>query len=381
LVGSEPLQAWKDYLRVHVVGDYADVLPHAFAEQALALHGAVTGDSQPGPRAQRALEATQMAMSDAIGRMYGVRYFPAEQKARVEAIVANVIAAFRKRVEAATWMAPGTRSLALAKLKTLYFGIGYPKTWQDYSDLTVDPADPVGNLRRVADRDYRRAIGRLGRSVDMTEWWIAPQTVGAVLVFQQNAYNFPAALLQVPKFDPSASDAANYGAIGAIVGHEVSHFVDMLGADWDADGRKRHWWTPEDQSRFDALVEPLVNQVSTYQPLPDMKVDGKRTQTENIADLAGLASSFDAYRGTLGSKATDKAYVRQRDREFFIGFARSWRSKLRDEALRTQVATDGHAPERYRIATVRNIDAWYDAFDVQPGQRLYLEPKERVRIW
>jgi putative endopeptidase len=381
LVGWEPLQAWKDYLRFHVVHAYADVLPRAVAEQALALHGAVTGEKQPSPRAQRALEATQLAMSDAIGKMYAERYFPAERKARVEAIVANVIAAFRKRVEAATWMSPETRALALAKLKTLYFGIGYPKTWQDYSDLTVDVADPVGNLRRVADRNYRRAIARLGRPVDLTEWWIAPQTVGAILVFQQNAYNFPAALLQAPKFDPAASDAANYGAIGAIVGHEVSHFVDMLGADWDAERRMRHWWTPKDLSRFEALVEPLAKQVSTYQPLPDMKIDGKRTQTENIADLAGLAASFDAYRGTLGSRAGDKAYVRQRDREFFIGFARSWRGTIREEALRAQLATDSHAPERYRIAIVRNIDAWYDAFDVVPGQRLYLEPQARVRIW
>jgi putative endopeptidase len=381
LVRSEPLQAWKDYVRFHVIDALADVLPGAFAEQAQAMGGVVTGQPQPSPRTQRALEATQVAMSDALGRMYAERYFPAEQKARVEAIVAKVIAAFRRRVEAATWMSPGTRTLALAKLNTLYFGIGYPEQWQDDSDLTVDPIDPVGNLRRVADRNYRRALARLGRPVDMTEWWIAPQMVGAVLVFQQNAYNFPAALLQAPKFDPTASNAANYGAIGAIVGHEVSHFVDMLGAEWDAENRMRHWWTPGDLSRFQALVEPLVNQFSSYRPFPDLRVDGKRTQTENIADLAGLAAAFDAYRATLGSKASDQAYVRQHDREFFIGFARSWRSKLRDEGLRTQVATDSHAPERYRIATVRNIDAWYDAFDVQPGQRLYLEPRARVRIW
>jgi predicted metalloendopeptidase len=381
LVRSEPLQAWKDYLRFHVIDGLADVLPGAFAEQALAMRGVVTGQPQPSPRSQRALEATQVAMSDALGRMYAERYFPAEQKARVEAIVAGVIAAFRRRVEAATWMSPGTRTLALAKLKTLYFGIGYPERWQDYSDLTVDSTDPVGNLRRVADRNFRHTLARLGQPVDMTEWWIAPQTVGAVLVFQQNAYNFPAALLQAPKFDRTASDAANFGAIGAIVGHEVSHFVDMLGAEWDAEGRMRHWWTSEDLSRFEALVEPLENQFSSYQPFPDLRVDGTRTQTEDVADLAGLAAAFDAYRATLGSKASDQAYVRQHDREFFIGFARSWRGKIREEGLRAQVATDSHAPESYRIATVRNIDAWYDAFDVQPGQRLYLEPSARVRIW
>jgi putative endopeptidase len=381
LVAAEPLQTWKDYLRFHVVDGFADVLPRAFAEPAMAMREAVTDQRQPSSRAQRALEATQVAMRGALGRMYAVRYFPPEQKARVEAIVGNVIAAFRQRVEAATWMSPGTRTQALAKLKTLYFGIGYPEAWQDYADLAVDSTDAVGNLRRVADRDYRRALARLGRPVDMTEWWIAPQTVGAVLVFQQNAYNFPAALLQAPKFDPTASDAANYGAIGAIVGHEVSHFVDMLGAEWDAEQRMRHWWSPEDQSRFQAAADPLVNQVSSYHPLPDLTIDGRLTQTENIADLAGLAAAFDAYRGTLGAKATDQAYVRRQDREFFIGFARSWRGKSREEGLRAQIATDGHAPERFHIATVRNIDAWYDAFDVRPGQRLYLEPSARVRIW
>ncbi len=381
LVGSAPLRAWKDYLRFHVLDAFADLLPRAFAEPALAMHGAVTNQPQPSPRAQRALEATQGAMSDALGRMYADRYFPLAQKARVEAIVGNVVAAFRQRVEAATWMSPGTRAQALAKLKTLYFGIGYPEQWQEYSDLAVDPRDPVGNVRRAADRNYRRALARLGRPVDMTEWWIAPQTVGAVLVFQQNAYNFPAALLQAPKFDPTASDAANYGAIGAIVGHEVSHFVDLLGAEYDAEGRMRHWWTPEDLSRFQAAADPLANQFSGYHPLPDLAINGKLTQTENIADLAGLSAAFDAYRGTLGSRAADQASVRQQDREFFIGFARSWRGKVRDEALPAQLATDGHAPESYRIATVRNIDAWYDAFDVQPGQRLYLEPKARVRIW
>jgi putative endopeptidase len=381
LVASQPLERWKDYLRARVIDTYADVLPRAFVEPALAMRSAAANQSQPAPRAQRALEVTQVAMSGALGRLYAERYFPAEQKARVEAIVANVVAAFRQRVEAATWMSPRTRTVALAKLKTLYFGVGYPERWQDYSDLVVDSTDPVGNLRRVADRNYRRAVARLDRPVDRTEWWIAPQTVGAVLVFQQNAYNFPAALLQAPKFDPTASDAANYGAIGAIVGHEVSHFVDMLGAEWDADDRMRRWWAPEDLSRFQAAADVLVSQFSSYHPLPDLAINGKLTQTENVADLAGLAAAFDAYRGTLGTKATDPAYVRQQDREFFIGFARGWRGKTREEALRTQIATDGHAPERFRIATVRNIDAWYDAFDVRPGQQLYLEPKARVRIW
>jgi len=380
LVASQPLQAWKDYLRIRVIGRYADVLPREFSVQPVASHGTAAGPQQPGSRAQRALEATQAAMSEAVGKMYAERHFPPEHKARVQIIVANVVTAFSRRVEAATWMSPATKAMALDKLRSLYFGIGYPERWQDQSGLVVDPADAVGNLRRIAQRNYSQAVARLGRPVDPTEWCIAPQWPGAVLTFHQNAYNFAAALLQVPKFDPSASDAANYGAIGAIVGHEVSHFVDTLGADYQADGRRRRWWTDDDMVRYRAATEALVRQFSGYRPFPDVAVDGKLALTENLADLGGLVAAFDAYRGTLGSQANDKEYVHQQDRQFFIGFARSWRAKYRDDALRAQAASD-HAPENYRVSTVRNIDAWYDAFDVRPGQRLYLEPSARVRIW
>jgi putative endopeptidase len=382
LVASQPLEAWMDYLRFHVIDRYADVLPRTFAEPAFALHGAqVSGLAQPAPRAQRAMDATQQAMGEALGRMYVERHFPPETKAYVRAIAEDVISAFGRRIDTVTWMSPASKALARAKLKALYFGLGYPEKWQDYSDLAIDPLDAVGNLRRVAGRNYSRALGRLGQPVDKTEWWMTPQTVGAVLVFQQNAYNFPAALLQAPKFDPAASDAANYGAIGAIVGHEVCHFVDSLGADYDAQGRKARWWTEQDAKQYQAAYEPLVQQFSGYRPFPDMAIDGKLTLTENIADLCGLAAAFDAYRLRLGDRDDDTASVRESDRQFFIGYARSWRSKIGEDALRKQVATNDHAPEGYRIATVRNIDAWYAAFDVRPGHRLYLEPAARVRVW
>ncbi len=380
LVAAQPLQAWKDYLRVRLIAAYADVLPRAFSAQAPALRGVAATAAPQSPRTQRATELTQSALGDAIGRMYAERHFPVAQKARVQAIVANVVTAFDRRLDAVTWMSPASKAIARAKLKALYFGIGYPEKWQDYSDLAVDAADAVGNQRRIADRNYRRSLARLGKPVDRTEWVVAPQWAGAVLLFQQNSYNFTAALLQAPKFDAAASDAMNYGAIGAIAGHEVSHFIDTLGAEYGVDGQRRRWWTPEDVARFETAYTPLVNQVSGYRPFPDLTVNGKLTLTENIADLGGLAAAFDAYRATLGPKAADKDYVRQQDRQFFIGFARSWRSMYRDEALKKQLAND-HAPENYRIATVRNIDAWYDAFDVQPGQKLYLEPAARVRIW
>ncbi|MES2176903.1 MAG: M13 family metallopeptidase [Gemmatimonadota bacterium] len=379
LIAAQPLEAWKDYLRFHVVAEYADVLPRAVSESAVALRAAMGGQSQAS-REQRALDATQLAMSDAIGRLYSERYFPAAQKAHVQRIADNVTAAFIKRLEAATWMSPATKKIALAKLHALYVGIGYPEQWQDYSDLTIDPSDAAGNLRRVRERNDRRALARLGKPVDMKEWWIAPQRAGALLVFQQNAYTFAAALLQPPKFDATASDAASYGAIGAIIAHDVTHYVDVLGAEYQVNGAMRRWWTAEDSSRYEAITNPLAEQFSSYRPFPDAAVDGRLTLRENIADLAGLAAAFDAYRLSLGNRVRDKQYVRDHDREFFIAFAQAWRAKLSDGSMRTQLTND-HAPEMYRFNTVRNLDAWYDAFDVRPGQRLYLEPKSRVRIW
>jgi putative endopeptidase len=378
LVVSQPLQAWKDYLRVRLVDIYADVLPRAFAEQASALRGTIAAQSA---RTQRATEATQAAMSDAIGRIYVERHFPATHKTRVQAITANVIAAFTRRVEAATWLSPASRTQALAKLKAVYFGVGYPEKWTDYSHQIVNSADAVGNLQRISEFQCRDTVAKLGKPVDKTEWSIAPQRAGAVLLFQQNSYNFAAALLQLSKFDPTASDAANYGAIGAIVGHEVSHLVDTLGAEYEADGRFRRWWTAEDMSQYEALTAPLIKQVASYRPVADVAINGKVTLVENLADLGGLAAAFDAHRVALGDRTSDKEYVRQQDRQFFLGFARSWRGKMTEAALRKYLANDNHAPENYRIAIVRNIDAWYDAFDVQPGNNLYLEPKSRVRIW
>jgi putative endopeptidase len=383
LVASQPLEAWQDYLRFHLLDRYADVLPRGIAEPALAFHGLVeNGEAAPPlPREQRALAAIQSNLGDALGQMYAERYFPPAQKARLQAIVANVEAALCRRVEAVTWMSPSTKAIALGKLQTLYVGLGYPEKYPDYSQLAVDPADAFGNQRRSTERTYRRAVAQLGQPVDMTEWWMTPQTVGAILVFQQNALEFPAALLQAPKFDPAASDATVYGAIGAIIGHESSHFVDPLGAEYEAGGRKRRWWSDEDAKQFRAASEPLVKQFSSYHPFPGVAIDGNLTSSENIADLAGLTAAFEAYRLTLGSRASDREFVRRKDREFFIAFARSWRSKSTEKALRKQAATSDHAPETYRVATVRNLDAWYDAFDVQPGQRLYLEPSARVRVW
>ncbi|MGE5244267.1 MAG: M13 family metallopeptidase [Betaproteobacteria bacterium] len=380
-VASQPLDTWKDYLRFHAIHELADVLPRAFAEQARALGAAAAGAPQPS-RAGRALAATQSAMGNALGRMYAERYFPAAQKARVEQISDNVRAALIRRVEAATWMAPATRASALTKLQTLYVGIGYPdRRDDDGSSLTVDPADPLGNQQRVTDRAFRDAVGRLGQPVDLKHWLITPQTVGAVLVFQQNAYVMAAALLEPPKYDHASSDAAAYGSVGALIGHDLTHYIDVLGAEYDMEHRLRRWWTAGDTQRFQRLAQPLVDQFAAYRPLPGVSIDGRLTLTENIADLGGLAAAFDAYRKTLGARVADTDYVRAQDREFFTAYAQTQRRKIRESALRAQLAASDHAPEEYRADTVRNLDAWYDAFDVRPGQRLYLEPSARVRIW
>jgi predicted metalloendopeptidase len=381
LVASQPLEVWRDYLRFHLVHRHADVLPQAIAASAREVRVAQDPKARGMRREQAAIEATNRAMPSTVGRLYAAQYFPPASKARAQAILQNVVAVFRKRIETEAWMTPASRRRAVAKLNTMRFEVGYPEQWIDDAKAAIDPRDPVGNTERVEEWKYREALAKLPRAVDRREWVIAPQWPGAVLNFQLNSYNFAAALLQPPKFDPSASDAAAYGAIGAIFAHEVIHFVDALGADYDIEGAARNWWTAEDKAGYEAATRPLVAQYSAYRPLPDAAVDGQRTLVENVADLGGLSVAFDAYRAAVGSKAANREELRRMDRDFFIAYARGWRAALRDDALRTTLKGDSHAPERYRIATVRNLDAWYDAFDVRPGHLLYLPPAERVRVW
>lgn len=381
LVGSEPLEVWKDYLRARLLDRYADVLPASFAAPALAFRGEVSGVPDARSRSERARAAAQVALSDAIGRLYVERFFPAAEKARVEGIVQNVIAAFRARVPEAEWMSPRSRMIATTKLTHLRFEVGYPERWPDLSDLRIAPNDPVGDLRRVEAHNYRVMLARIGRPVDQGVWQMPAQKAGGLLNFQLNTYNFAAALLQATKFDINASDAYNYGAIGAIVGHETSHYVDQLGADYDATGAFAHWWTADDEAGFQRAADRLGRQVAAYDLGGGRSIDPKRTQVENVADLGGLMAALDAFHATLGPRLADTAYVHAQDRDFFLGFARSWRGLIADSALARVLATDAHAPERYRAAIVRNLDAWYAAFDVRPGTALYLAPADRVRIW
>ena len=381
LVASAPLDAWKDYLRFHAIDRYAEVLPRDIADYALALHSIdASGAAKRRTLAQRALDATSNAMPDALGKMYADKYFSASTKAKASAILGNVIKAFAARLENVEWMTAATRQKALSKFRTMYFGVGYPEKWADYAQLKIAADDAVGNQRRVVEWNYQRALAQLAQPTDRTEWALSPHMVVAIYNPLQNSYNFSAALLQPPKFDPAASDAANYGSVGAIFGHELSHFIDPLGAGYDDEGAINPWWSQQDKAQFDAACAALVRQFSDYHPFPGMPVNGKLTLSENVADLGGLAVAFDAYRAALGERANDAEYVRAQDREFFLGYAQAYRVKATDDALRAQLASD-HAPERFRAWTVRNFDAWYAAFGVQPEQALYLESAARVRVW
>ena len=382
LVASTALDTWKDWLAYHLIEAHAGVLPKALAEERFAFFGkALTGTTEQRPRWKRGVETVNRFLGDEVGKIYAQRYFPPEAKAQADAMVSNIIAAFRKRIEALSWMDPSTKTEAQAKLTTLYVGIGYPETWRDYSAYEVKADDLFGNFWRGGLFDYHRNVARLGKSVDRRQWSMTPQTVNAVNLPLQNALNFPAAILQPPFFDPKAPAAANYGAIGSVIGHEISHTFDSEGAAFDSKGRVRNWWTPSDLAHFEAATARLAAQYDTYKPFPDLSVNGRQTLGENIADVAGIAAAYDGYRASLTGQTPPLQDGFSSDQQFFIAFAQNWGSKSREASLRQQVLTDPHAPGPYRAATVRNIDAWYAAFDVQSGEKLYLAPLDRVRIW
>jgi putative endopeptidase len=382
LVASAPLDAWKDWLAYHLIEAYAGVLPKAFDDERFAFFGtALTGTPQQRPRWQRGVGLVNTALGDAVGQIYTQRYFPPQAKAEAQAMVANIIAAFRKRIEALRWMDTKTKAEAQAKLTTLYVGIGYPETWRDYSAYEVKKDDIFGNVWRARLFDYEHDVARIGQPVDRKEWSMTPQTVNAVNLPLQNALNFPAAILQPPFFDAQAPAAFNYGAIGAVIGHEISHTFDTEGSAFDSKGRVRNWWTDADLAHFNEATAKLAAQYDTYKPFPDLSVNGKQTLAENIADLAGLAASLDGYRASLKGKTPPAQNGFTAEQQFFIAFGQTWGSKRREAALRQQLLTDPHAPAQYRVDTIRNIGPWYTDFNVEPGQKLYLAPPDRVQIW
>jgi len=382
LAAAEPLEEWKDWLAFHAIERAANFLPKALVDERFSFVGkALSGIPELRPRWQRGMDFTSDALGEAVGKLYVERYFPATTKAKVQAMVDDLVKAFAKRIDALTWMAPETKARAKQKLSTLKVGVGYPDRWQDYSGLEIVKGDALGNAQRAELFEYRRQLAKLQKPVDRGEWWMTPQTVDAVNLPLQNALNFPAAMLEPPYFDSNADAAHNYGAMGAIIGHEISHSFDDQGSQFDAEGRLANWWTKADFDHFKAAGEALAAQFDAYRPFPDLAVNGHQTLSENIADVAGLLDAHDAYRLSLGGKADEMKEGFSGDQRFFVSFGQSWRSKIRDEELRREIATDGHAPEQYRAYTVRNLDAWYEAFGVHAPQKLYLAPADRVRIW
>jgi predicted metalloendopeptidase len=382
LMASESLDAWKDWLTFHAIGQSAGFLPKAFGDEQFNFFGKIlNGTPQQRARWERAADSTNDALGDAVGKVYVQRYFPADTKAKVQAMVDDLTKAFGARIDALSWMSPDTKAKAKQKLKTLIVGVGYPDRWRDYSSLEIIPGDALGNEQRSELFEYRRSLAKLQEPVDRNEWWMTPQTVNAVNLPLQNALNFPAAILQPPFFDPAADAAHNYGAIGAIIGHEISHSFDDQGSQFDAAGRLLNWWTKKDFDHFKGAGEALAAQYDAYRPFPDLAVNGHQTLSENIADLAGLAAAYDAYRLSLHGQADRVVDGLSGDQRFFTSFGQSWRAKARDAALRNIVLTNGHAPDQYRALTVRNLDTWYAAFSVMAGQKLYLDPAKRVRVW
>ena len=382
LVASESLETWKDWMAFHLIEAHAGALPKALVEERFAFFGkTLSGAQKQRPRWQLSVVVVNGLLGDTVGQVYAEKYFSPEAKAQAQDMVANLIAAFRKRIEALDWMNPATKAEAEAKLGTLYVGIGYPETWHDYTNYEVKAGDAFGNVWRGNLADYQREVARLGKAVDKKEWSMTPQTVNAVNLPLQNALNFPAAILQPPFYDPKAPAAVNYGAIGAVIGHEISHTFDTEGSTFDSKGTLRNWWTPEDLKHFEEATAKLAAQYDTYKPFPDLSVNGRQTLGENIADLGGIAAAYDGYKASLGGKAGPEQDGFSSDQQFFIAFGQNWGSKTREAALRQQVMTDPHSPGQFRAAEVRNIDAWYKAFDVQPGEQWYLAPAERVRIW
>jgi len=382
LVKSEPLSAWKQWLTFHAIDRNAGVLPKAFVEERFAFHGKVlSGTPQMADRWKRAVSATNAALPEAVGQIYVAKYFPAETKAQMQAMVKHVVAAFGARIDKLAWMSPATKVKARQKLATLRVGVGYPDTWIDSSRLQIVRGDAFGNRQRAELFDYERNLAKLGGPVDKGEWWMSPQTVNAVNLPLQNALNFPAAILAPPVFDPQAPAATNYGGVGSVIGHEISHSFDDQGAMFDADGRLANWWTKEDLDHFQAAGAALAAQYDAYMPFPDLHLNGTQELSENIADVAGLAAAYDGWRASLGGGAPPDLAGFNGPQQFFLAYAQGWLIKWREPALRQAVITDGHAPGEYRADTVRNLDAWYDAFTVKPGQKLYLPPAQRVQVW
>jgi predicted metalloendopeptidase len=380
-----PLDDWKTYLKWNVLRAYAPLLSKPFVDESFAFNGkTLSGTQENRPRWKRAVGAVEMALGEAVGKLYVERHFPPEAKARMQELVANLIAAYRAEIEKLPWMGAETRAKALDKLAKFTPKIGYPDKWRDYSKLVIEPGDLVGNMRRAIAFEHDRNVAKLGGPVDRGEWGMYPQTVNAYYNPTLNEIVFPAAILQPPFFNLEAEDAVNYGGIGAVIGHEIGHGFDDQGSKFDGSGNMKDWWTEADRKEFDARTGKLIGQYNQFEPvqLPGQKVNGALTIGENIGDLGGLSIALKAYGLSLKGKPAPEIDGYSGLQRVLIGWAQVWRIKYREAELAKRLATDPHSPGEFRCnGTVRNVPEFYEAFGVKAGDKLYLPPEERVRIW
>jgi putative endopeptidase len=383
LVPKTPIDTWKAWVAAQVISMHAPFLGAEFADARFEFFNkTLSGQQQQRPRWKRGVQLVNGSMGEALGQLYVAKHFPAASKARMETMIANLIEAYRQSITSLEWMTPATRTEALEKLSKFSPKIGYPPKWKSYAGLDIKGEDLVGNVERANRLEHEYQVGRLGKPVDRNEWLMTPQTVNAYYNPVKNEIVFPAAILQPPFFDATADDAVNYGSIGAVIGHEIGHGFDDQGRRFDGDGKLRDWWTPADEAEFQKRAKLLIEQFNGYSPLPGMNVNGELTLGENIGDLGGLSIAYQAYKLSLKGKPAPVIDGLTGDQRFFMGWAQAWRMKGREEYLRRQVLADPHAWAEFRAnGPLGNIPAFYDAFGVKPGDKLYIAPEKRVKIW
>ncbi|MFC5472665.1 M13 family metallopeptidase [Paraherbaspirillum soli] len=378
-----PLSVWKAYFKWHVLSSFAAELSKPYVDENFAFYGVVLrGVPENEPRWKRGVKMVEGSIGEGLGKLYVEQFFPPENKARMEKLVGNLITAYDQSIAGLDWMSPATKKQAQKKLSTLMLKIGYPDKWRDYSSLTIKRDDLVGNVMRANNFEFKRNIDKLGKPVDRTEWGMTPQTVNAYYNPEFNEIVFPAAILQPPFFNAKADDAVNYGGIGGVIGHEISHGFDDQGSQYDEVGNLRDWWTKEDHEKFAVKTKALVAQYNAYSPVPGYKVNGELTLGENIADNSGLAIAYKAYHLSLGGKPAPVIDGLTGDQRLYLGWGQVWRGKVRDAQAIVYVKTDPHSPPRFRgNGTLENQPGFYSAFDVKPGDKMYLPPEQRVIMW
>ncbi|KAF0182604.1 MAG: M13 family metallopeptidase [Hyphomonadaceae bacterium] len=383
LVASRPLDEWKDWMTAHRINGAARYLSKAFVDARFEFFGKVlNGQQQNRERWKRGVGAVDDALGEAIGQVYVKRHFPEDSKAKMQVLVDNLLKAMKPRIEALDWMSAETKAKALEKLSTFGTKIGYPNKWRDYTSLDVQAGDLLGNVDRAGAFNTAWEIGKLKRPIDRDEWLMTPQTVNAYYWAEKNEIVFPAAILQPPFFDPAADPAVNYGAIGAVIGHEITHGFDDQGRLYNAKGLLQTWWTPDDDRKFNERAKRIVDLYSSFEPIPGFKMNGQQTLGEDIADVGGVLVALDAYKLSLNGQEAPVLDGLSGDQRFFLAYAQAWREKVREEALKQQITSDVHSPAEFRVnGTLRNVDAWYAAFNVVEGQKMFVAPDARAKIW